>query len=228
MKAKSYWASGAAFLAALLWLALDLPPFALSFPPVADPGYWRFFQVANQVIFLFLAASLAWFWQIFLQEKSLSRKGLFTPSLILVAIYSLLIIWFGLSLYRLWHQHPLTRYLLPPQSGFYGQMVWRFGQNYLAATAAGFVLAGTFLGLGRLSRGRLAGVGEAGLALFVGLSLGILHTLLATILATILAVSGLIAGRGRKKVIRLASPLALGALISLFFGRWIINWTLLR
>lgn len=223
MKLNPFWASGVVALAAVLWLLFDLPPFGLSFPPVGDISYWRVFQAANLALFLFLAAALAWFWRIFRQERNLSRKGLFGPSFVLVATYSLLIIWFAIALYRLWSAHPLTRYFLPPQSSYFWQMIWRFGLNYLRAAVTGFVFAGIFMGLARVSRSRMAGVEEAGLALFIGLSLGPLHTLLAAVLAAVLAVGELVASRGRKKLIRLASPLALGALLSLFFGSWIIN-----
>lgn len=123
---------------------------------------------------------------------------------------------------------PLGKYLLPPYSDFYFRQVFYNISPLYNGLIAALMLGAFFLVLIMITKGRGMGGGDLKLGIFMGLVLGIENSLLALMLSfltgSILSI-GLIILRLKKlgDTIPFGPFLALGALISLFWGPQIIK-----
>lgn len=120
-------------------------------------------------------------------------------------------------------------YLLPPRSGYLYDHLLRIWQPAWAAGLAGFLAAAVFILLIVVTRGRGMGWGDVKFVFFLGLALGFPNIIVSIFLAFFSgAVFSLMLIALRKKHFGQTIPfgpfLSLGAVITLIWGTWIINW----
>ena len=146
-------------------------------------------------------------------------------SLTVISIYKVWFLYYGLS------AHSVGKFLLPGYSDYFVRHAVLISQPLWGGVATGLAIAGFFLALIIITRGKGMGGGDVKLGAFLGLGLGFPGGILATVLSFLIgAIFSLIAIiLGRKKFgdhLPFGPFLVLGSLIALFWGEQIINWYL--
>lgn len=165
-------------------------------------------------------------------KKMLIPDRIIIPSII-IAFFSLLLI----TVYKIGYlyyyllNHPIGKYLLPPQSRYFQDHALVHVQSFALATFSGLILAGFFLLLIIITRGKGMGGGDVKLGAFMGLGLGFPNILVAVMLSFIIGAIfslGLImlGKKGIKSVVPFGPFLVIGSIMALFWGNQIINWYL--
>lgn len=145
---------------------------------------------------------------------------------ILVAVLKIIFFYYSLS------QSAIGHYLLPPYTDYFQRHVLALGQALMGNIISGLLIAGFFMSLIIITRGKGMGGGDVKLGAFLGLMLGFPQSLIAIIFSFILgALVSIILIVFKKKHFGQSIPfgpfLVLGSLICLFFGNQILDWYLL-
>lgn len=132
-------------------------------------------------------------------------------------------------LYYYLNQTPLGQSLLPPKSDYFTRHALIYAQDLLGSLSSAVIIAGFFLMLIIVTKGRGMGGGDVKLGFFIGLGLGFPNGILAVMLSFITgAMAAIMLIIGGKKHFGENIPfgpfLVVGSLIALFWGNDIINW----
>lgn len=204
----------------LFWQS-SLPPFG-----------WNTIATFNLILKIFSISILV---ALFLTDlkKMFIPDRIIIPAIILAVIGNLLLIIFKTGyLFFYLSQNVVGRYLLPPNSDFFRRHALIIVEPFLYSVVVSVAIAGFFLSLIIITRGKGMGGGDVKLGAFLGLMLGFPNALLALVLSFVLgaAFSLLLILTGRKhfgQTIAFGPFLVIGALIALFWGNQIIEWYLL-
>lgn len=166
------------------------------------------------------------------------KKTLIPDRIIIPSIWIALVSLITFTIYRVGYlyfylnQTPIGKLLLPPASDYFTRHAFYAIQDLLlGGVLTGLGIAGFFLGLIIITKGKGMGGGDVKLGAFMGLGLGFPGGLLATVLAFLTgAISAMILIIFKKKKFGENIPfgpfLVLGSLAALFWGEKIINWYL--
>lgn len=204
-----------------------------NFSATGGPAFgWQFLMFALNLIYkiFFIGVLIA----LFLTDL---KKMLIPDRIVIPAIWITLIYLIGVSLFKVGYlyyflsQTILGRLLLPPHNGYFVNHAMAILESTLTSIVMGIVIAGFFLALIIITRGKGMGGGDVKLGAFLGLVLGFPNALVALMAAFLSgAFISLILIFGGKKhlgqVIPFGPFLVFGSLISLFWGNQIIDWYL--
>ena len=165
-------------------------------------------------------------------RKTLIPDKIIIPS-IWIALTSLLLftIYNVGYLYYYLNQTPVGKLLLPPHSDYFIRHAYYSAEPLIYGILTGAAIAGFFMALIIITRGRGMGGGDVKLGGFMGLILGfpggVLAVVLGFISGAIVAVGLIFLGKKRfGENIPFGPFLVAGSLIALFWGTEIINWYL--
>ena len=166
------------------------------------------------------------------------KKTLIPDRIIIPGIWIALVSLCVFTIYRIgylyWYlnQSAIGKLLLPPQSDYFARHSFYAVQDLiLSGVLTGLGIAGFFMALIIITKGKGMGGGDVKLGGFMGLSLGFPGGVLAVVLGFLTgAVSALFLILIRKKNFGENIPfgpfLVLGSLVTLFWGQQIIDWYL--
>ncbi len=134
-------------------------------------------------------------------------------------------------LYFTLNQTVLGKYLLPPYSDYFRRHTVLIIEPFLYSVVTAMLIAGFFMGLIIITKGKGMGGGDVKLGAFMGLMLGFPQALLALVLSfltgAIFSIILIIFGKKRfGQTIAFGPFLVLGSLIALFWGGQIMQWYL--
>lgn len=204
------------FVAALTAGVSAYRPYILSVPLVG--GQWTFFQWAGRLIPV--VASTLFISAVF-EQKERKKKTILEYGIIgLLLFYVLSLLYFSITLYRLWSSSPLGKYFLPPQSTLYQDVLWRFIQPYLWTVLGSIIVAVGCIFLNAVRRRPVLPYCDVLLLVAIALVLGFERMVAALIVGLILAMcmSLIERLRGRKYLVRLSTPMILSFWFCLFWG----------
>ena len=146
-------------------------------------------------------------------------------SLLIITLYKIGYLYLFLS------QTPLGQRLLPPQSAYFQRPALIAAESFLGAVATGLLIAGFFMSLIIITRGKGMGGGDVKLGVFMGVMLGFPQAFFALVLSfltgALFSVGLIVSGRKHfGQTIPFGPFLVLGSLIILFWGRQIVDWYL--
>lgn len=123
------------------------------------------------------------------------------------------------------------KYLLPPHSTYFQNHAFILAEPLIYGLLAAFLMVIFFGGLIFVTRGKGMGGGDLKLGIFLGLVFGLPYSLIVLMLSFLTgSVAGIILLMFRKKKFGQTIPfgpfLALGGIITLFWGRQILDWYL--
>ena len=155
----------------------------------------------------------------------------------LPAIYISLAFLVGITIYKIGYLYyslsnsPIGQKLLPPYTDYFQRHALMTAEPLFGSLAMGLLIAGFFMLLIIITKGKGMGGGDVKLGAFMGLMLGFPQSLLAIVSSFILgaAFSIFLIITGKKhfgQAIAFGPFLVLGSLISLFWGNQILNWYL--
>lgn len=165
-------------------------------------------------------------------KKMFIPDRIIIPAVILGIIVNLAAAFLKIGyLYYSLSQSLIGKYLLPPASDFFRRHALLIAEPLLYSIVTSLVIAGFFLSLIIITRGKGMGGGDVKLGAFMGLMLGFPNALLAIILAFFIGAvfSVLLILAGKKhfgQTIAFGPFLVIGSLITLFLGNQIISWYL--
>lgn len=154
------------------------------------------------------------------------------PSILIGIVLGLIITVIKIAyLYYTLLQTPLGRQLLPPKNEYFMRHVYLIAEPFFGSLLVGTAIAGFFLSLIIITRGKGMGGGDVKLGAFIGIMLGFPQALFALILSfltgAILSVVLIILGKKSfGQTIPFGPFLVLGSLIMLFWGAQIVDWYL--
>lgn len=193
---------------------------------------WQFsifaFGFLLKIFFIVILASL------FLTDlkKMFIPDRIIIPSIILgiIANIAFTIVKVG-YLYFTLNQTVLGKYLLPPYSDYFRRHTVLIIEPFLYSVVTAMLIAGFFMGLIIITKGKGMGGGDVKLGAFMGLMLGFPQALLALVLSfltgAIFSIILIIFGKKRfGQTIAFGPFLVLGSLIALFWGGQIMQWYL--
>ncbi len=166
-----------------------------------------------------------------IKETFIPDRIIFPAIKLLFIVLLLFNIYQVVNLYLLLDQSLLGKYLLPPHSDYLFRHAFYIVEPFLLSILTGVLIAGFFLFLIIITKGKGMGGGDVKVGALMGLALGFPQGFLALMLAFISGAVyslGLIALK-RKKIgenIPFGPFLVLGSLTSLYFGSYILNWYL--
>src|SRR3989344_919183 len=165
-------------------------------------------------------------------KKTLIPDRIMIPSIkIALSALTLFTIYKISYLYSYLNQTQIGKLLLPPHSDYFTRHAIYSAETLIYGVLTGLLIAGFFMGLIIITKGKGMGGGDVKLGAFIGLMLGFPQSLLALVLSFILgALLSLVLIVTKKKHFGQSIPfgpfLVLGSLISLFWGNQIIDWYL--
>lgn len=214
----------------LFWQSISSLSADYSFANIND--YYRFLVFVADLIFKIFFISVLSVVFITDYQQMFIPDRIIKPALKIGLVYLLVLTIIKVSyLYYYLSLTPLGRLLLPPHSDFYFRHAlygsWPLIGSLLMATA----LAGFFLFLIMITKGKGMGGGDVKLGAFMGLGLGFPSSLLALMIAFLsgAVVSLWLVVFGKKRfgqTIAFGPFLVVGSLIALFWGERIVDWYL--
>ncbi len=165
------------------------------------------------------------------------RKMLIPDRISLPAIRIALVYLLGITIYKIGYlyyflgQSSIGKLLLPPNNPYFFFFFLITAQPLFGSILSGLGIAGFFMALIIITKGKGMGGGDVKLGGFIGLVLGFPQSLLAIVLSfitgAIFSVGLLILGKKHfGQTIPFGPFLVLGSLITLFWGSKIIDWYL--
>lgn len=165
-------------------------------------------------------------------KKTLIPDVIMLPAIIIAFLAQLAFSIFKIGyLYYYLSQSLVGKLLLPPHSDYFLRHVFLISLPFLEAVLIGLLIAGFFMALILITKGKGMGGGDVKLGAFMGLGLGFPNALLAVILAFIIGAVfalGMIFLKRKHfgENIPFGPFLVLGSLIAQFFGNQIVDWYL--
>ena len=202
--------------------------FSTSIPSTSLPSPIQLLELFFKVFFITVLTI------IFLTDF---KKMLIPDRIIWPAMVTLLIWLISLTLYKIGYlyfylsQSLVGRLLLPPHSPYFIRHTQIMLEQFFFSILTALFLAGFYLALITITRGKGMGGGDVKLGAFMGLGLGFPNAVLATFLSflTGAAVAIFLIILGKKKFgqnLPFGPFLVLGSLVALFWGNLILNWYL--
>ena len=214
----------------LFWQSFRSPqPSAYSLQTLIDFKFLTFvFELVFKIFFIAVLVAL------FITDL---RKMLIPDRVSLPAIRIALVYLLGITIYKIGYlyyflgQSEIGRLLLPPHSPYFQRHALLTAQPLFGSILSGLGIAGFFMALIIITKGKGMGGGDVKLGGFIGLALGFPQSLLAIVLSFIIgavfSVGLLILGKKHfGQTIPFGPFLVLGSLITLFWGNKIIDWYL--
>lgn len=135
------------------------------------------------------------------------------------------------DLYFYLADHPIGKFLLPGESSYFLRHAFFAAAPLWGGILTGLIIAGFFMLLIIITKGKGMGGGDVKLGAFLGLGLGLpngfLATLLSFLIGAVFSAAAIIFGRKKfGDQIPFGPFLVFGSLISLFWGSNIIDWYL--
>lgn len=204
--------------------------YAAILPQITD--YFQLILVGSELVFkiIFITAL------IILSVTDL-KETLIPDRIVLPSIVILFFLFLGITVYKIGllyyslSQTDFGRLLLPPHNDYFQRHAFLAIQPLIGGVVSGLLIAGFFMGLITVTRGKGMGGGDVKLGMLMGLGLGFPNSLIAVILSFLFgAILALILIALKKKHFGQSLPfgpfLVMGSLIALFWGNQITEWYL--
>lgn len=145
--------------------------------------------------------------------------------LVLISIFKVGYLYYSLS------QNPIGQLLLPPHSPYFFRHAFMIIEPALYSVLMGILIAGFFLSLIILTKGKGMGGGDVKLGAIIGLALSFPNALVALMLSfisgSIISLFLILLGKKTlKQHIAFGPFLVFGSLVALFWGKQIVDWYL--
>lgn len=165
-------------------------------------------------------------------KKMFIPDRIILPSIVIGIVLNIVLTIIKISfLYYSLSQTTIGRLLLPPKSDYFLRHALIAAQPLFYGILMGLAIAGFFLSLIIITKGKGMGGGDVKLGAFIGVMLGFPNALIALVLSfltgAIFSIILIITGKKHfGQTIPFGPFLALGSLIMLFWGQQILDWYL--
>jgi len=198
-------------------------PYLLSGPIIANQ--WHLFLLVSRVLPIY--SSVVLILSVIMQDERRRVILLRFASISVVLLWIVCSGYFAISLYLLWRVDAFGKYLLPPYSNYFANIIWRFvlPYGYGLATAAGFTAI--FFLIRRLRGNHILSQSELWMSIFMSLLLGFGRSMIALFAGLLFSLTFLFFTRlvYHKESLRLIPGFAIGIYIAMFWGQDIL-WAL--